>query len=241
MFKMSLLSFFIKGIEVFDTSTCFYFLNMIWMNIFLLGTVFNFTNLDFKLGYFFNINDLSFLHITSNIYLFVVFLSLSLLVAFILVFKEVKKGNNELELQSILLKEIGDKDLSKKLIIRNKVYMSKENERALLDVIVSYEKSLFFLKKDISLTQLAFDSGIDEKYISYIIKKHRGKDFITYVNDLRIFYIVECLKENPIYLEYKISYLASQSGFTSHSCFSITFKKVVGVSPSGFISNLKNN
>ena len=90
------------------------------------------------------------------------------------------------------------------------------------------------------LCDIAFDLGIEEVYLAYVIKKHRGKDFTTYVNDLRISYIVTRLTENPIYLEYKISYLACHSGFSSHSGFTITFKRVTGESPSVFISNLKN-
>ena len=46
---------------------------------------------------------------------------------------------------------------------------------------------------------------------------------------------------NKILWDYKLSYLAEMSGFTSHSKFTIAFKSVVGVTPSQFIENLKQN
>ncbi|HLV38436.1 helix-turn-helix domain-containing protein, partial [Xanthomarina sp.] len=61
------------------------------------------------------------------------------------------------------------------------------------------------------------------------------------INKLRIQYIVNKLKSDPDYLNYKISYLAEECGFSSHSKFSASFKNVTGLSPSTFISNLTNN
>lgn len=132
-----------------------------------------------------------------------------------------------------------EQEVTKDLIIRSKIYMSKDKEKAILDVVKKYEKNQYFLTKDVCLNALAMDSGVSEKYIGYVIKKHRGKDFSSYINELRISYIVERLLDNPMYLNYKISYLASECGFSTHSSFSLTFKKVVGISPSCFIQEIK--
>ena len=46
------------------------------------------------------------------------------------------------------------------------------------------------------------------KYLSYIIKKHRQKDFAKAIyNELRVDYIIEKLTTDPIYRQYKIELL----------------------------------
>jgi AraC-like DNA-binding protein len=120
-----------------------------------------------------------------------------------------------------------------------KEYMSEATENAILKNIKEFEISQFYLNKDISMNSVAAELGINHRYLSYVINKHKSKDFAGYINDLRINYIVDRLKNDPNYLKYKISYLADQSGFSSHSRFTITFKKVTGVSPLVFITYLQ--
>ncbi|OAD45575.1 helix-turn-helix domain-containing protein [Polaribacter atrinae] len=57
---------------------------------------------------------------------------------------------------------------------------------------------------------------------------------------MRIYYIKEKLTTDKEYLNYKISYLVEECGFSSHSKFSASFKSVLGVSPSEFIHKLKD-
>ncbi|WP_267740692.1 helix-turn-helix domain-containing protein [Myroides injenensis] len=121
----------------------------------------------------------------------------------------------------------------------DKEYMSKDMEDYILERIEGFEKQRGFLDKDISLSVLAGQFGCNHRYLSHVINKYKQKEFTSYINELRIKYIVECLYDNSDYLLYKISYLAQQSGFASHSRFTITFKKVVGESPSQFINRLK--
>ncbi len=47
------------------------------------------------------------------------------------------------------------------------------------------------------------------------------------------------LKQNPEYLNYKISYLAEECGFSSHTVFSRIFIEKMGIPPSKFIEYLK--
>ena len=67
---------------------------------------------------------------------------------------------------------------------------------------------------------------------------HKGKNFNVYINELRINYIVSKLKTNPMYLNYKVSYLADECGFSSHSSFSTVFKNCTGIKPNVFIQFL---
>ncbi len=123
----------------------------------------------------------------------------------------------------------------------SKEYMSEATENAILENIKEFENAHSFLNKTLSLNSVASELNVNHRYLSYVINKHKSKDFAGYINELRINYIVDRLKNDPDYLKYKISYLADQAGFASHSRFTITFKKITGVSPLTFITYLQNN
>lgn len=125
-------------------------------------------------------------------------------------------------------------------IENEKRYITLEKEEAILNQLNTFELEQHFLDKNISLNVLAAKFGINHRYLSYVVNKHKRCDFATYVNELRVNYIVDRLKNEPQYLKYKISYLANQSGFASHSRFTVIFKKITGYPPSTFIQNLIN-
>jgi len=115
-----------------------------------------------------------------------------------------------------------------------------ETVNVLLEKLSKFEKSHKYTKQDMSLPSLAGQLNTNTKYLSEIIKQHKGKKFSDYINGLRIDYITEQLYINPTYREYKTSYLAECSGFSSREVFTVVFKKETGVSPSYFIENLKS-
>ncbi len=121
----------------------------------------------------------------------------------------------------------------------NNLVPSQEAEEEILQKLAQFEASEAFLDKDISLSLLIGKLNSNSKYFRQILKKHKNQDYTSYINELRINYIVNKLETEPEYLNYKISYLAEESGFSSHSKFSATFKRVVKCSPSEFIENLQ--
>ncbi len=116
----------------------------------------------------------------------------------------------------------------------------KEMEEILLLKLEEFENSLDFNNKETSLSRLALKFETNTKYLSEIINTHKHKNFNTYINELRINAIIEKLKNDPVYLQYKISHLADISGFSSHSAFATVFKSVIGISPTTFINILRN-
>ena len=110
-----------------------------------------------------------------------------------------------------------------------------ETEQHLLAKLKKFELSGRFTSKDMSLAVLAAQFNTNTKYLSEIINKHSGENFNTYINKLRIAYIVDKIKHQPKYRNYKIRYLADESGFSSHSSFATTFKSITGISPTTFI------
>ncbi len=118
------------------------------------------------------------------------------------------------------------------------ISIPKETETLLLDRLEKFETGTKYLSKDISLAQMATLFETNTKYLSEVINKYKGKNVNLYINELRIKYIVEKLKTDPRYLHYKVSYLAEECGFSSHSNFSAIFKSITGITPNVFIQFL---
>lgn len=165
--------------------------------------------------------------------------------------KNTSKKNYESILES--LKTSDDEELP---ILENKITIKSENLihhqtkaivindetiKHILAKLEKFEMSHKYLKQDMSLAGLASYLDTNTKYLSEILKQHKGKKFCDYINGLRIIYIIEALYKNPIYREYKISYLAESCGFGSREVFAVVFKKETGISPSYFINNLKKD
>ena len=111
----------------------------------------------------------------------------------------------------------------------------KESEDQILTGLQKFESSKRFISKDMSLGMLAAQLNTNTKYLSEVINRHKEKNFNSYINELRINYITEKIKTQPNYRNYKVSYLAEECGFASHSTFTTVFKSVVGVSPITFV------
>lgn len=122
---------------------------------------------------------------------------------------------------------------------KNNNYLPIETEVELLSKLDEFEKKKKFLNNNMALNLMASQLQTNNKYLRYILKKNRNTDFNNYINELRISYITNKLKTDPKYLQYKISYLARESGFTSHTKFTKTFKKLKGISPSAYIRKIQ--
>lgn len=119
--------------------------------------------------------------------------------------------------------------------------LAPKTENDLLRKLNEFEASNNFLDKNMSFSTLVAYLDSNAKYLRQILKNNKNSDYNNYINELRIRYIVDKLKTDPEYLSYKISYLAEECGFSSHSKFSADFKRVMNVSPSEYISNIKND
>ncbi|WP_278379678.1 helix-turn-helix domain-containing protein [Chryseobacterium arthrosphaerae] len=119
--------------------------------------------------------------------------------------------------------------------------ISKEKEEEILQKLKDWEKSDRYLNKNMSLAILSVQTGINTKYLSEVINNNKGKNFNGYINELRINHIARLLKTDPAYLNYKVSYLAEYSGFSSHGAFTNVFKSVTGMSPYTYIQEIIKN
>lgn len=115
----------------------------------------------------------------------------------------------------------------------------EETEQMILAKLQEFEAGTKFTNPNMSIALLASEFNTNTKYLSEVINKHKGKNINGYVNELRINYIINKLKTDSVYFNYKISYLAEECGFSSHSSFATVFKNVTGVSPTKFMDFLQ--
>ncbi|WP_415328499.1 helix-turn-helix domain-containing protein [Chryseobacterium sp. MMS23-Vi53] len=128
-----------------------------------------------------------------------------------------------------------------KIIEKDSNKISKEKEDEILQKLEEWEESDQYLSKNMSLSMLSAQMGVNTKYLSEVINNSKGKNFNGYINELRINHIAHLLKTDPTYLNYKVSYLAEFSGFSSHSAFTTIFKSVTGMSPNAYIQEISKN
>lgn len=145
--------------------------------------------------------------------------------------------NKPLEIESIAVSNASVENKTSGKI--KDIQIAEDTEARLLHGLCVLENEYFFLEKSVSLNSLALLLGSNQRYVSYIIRKYRGKDFYPYIQSKRIEYIVTILKEDAALLDYKLSHLADISGFSTPSKFSIAFKNEMGVPPSAFVHLLK--
>ena len=133
-----------------------------------------------------------------------------------------------------LVEKVTAKESSKK-----QLNIPKEKEQEILEKLDQFEESKKYLDNNMSLATLAVELDTNTKYLSEIINNFKGKNFNTYINELRIKHVIHLLSTDPSYLQYKISYIAEVGGFTSHSAFTNVFKSITGMSPNEYMQTLR--
>lgn len=113
--------------------------------------------------------------------------------------------------------------------------------KGILKNLEIFEQQSLFLKSNISQTSLAEEWNTNTSYLSRVINSYKGRNFKQYLNDLRIDYCLEKLKENPTFRSYKVSSIAEELGFGSARSFSQAFEQRTGLKPSYFINQLNED
>ncbi|MEL5903034.1 helix-turn-helix domain-containing protein [Elizabethkingia anophelis] len=182
--------------------------------------------------------------LTKTIFIYVTVLFILGNIFFFIVYRQRQKKriNKIRDILNKLNEESDGKDTkTKHSANKTGMLISEETEKTLLEKLNLFEQEERFTDKNMSLSYMATFMDTNTKYLSYIIKKYKTKDFTTYTNELRINFILKKLSTEPKYRQYKISALAEEAGIASHSKFTTTFKNITGVSPSEFIKFIAKN
>ncbi len=118
--------------------------------------------------------------------------------------------------------------------------VSEEVKIQILDGLKKLEEKEYFLKQECNSYNVAKKIGTNTSYLSKVINSHYGKNFNTYINDLRINYAILRLKNDVIFRSYSIQSIAEEIGYKSADSFTKYFKKDTGLNPSFYIKEIKN-
>jgi len=104
--------------------------------------------------------------------------------------------------------------------------------------ILLFEQRKGYLKKGLSLSDLATVLKTNTSYLSIYINEYVGGNFKSYINTLRIAYLTDLLNSDRKYLNYTIEALAGECGMSRQN-FSDLFYEINGIRPNDYIRNRK--
>lgn len=100
------------------------------------------------------------------------------------------------------------------------------------------ESTEAYLDKDFSLKDLAYALYTNRTYLSRTINCVTGENFRVFVNNYRIKYAVNMIKEQP---NLRIDEIAEASGFSTRVTYSMAFKMVMGDSPGEYAIKVRSH
>ncbi len=103
-------------------------------------------------------------------------------------------------------------------------------EKKLMDLMDVQE---IYRNKKITISEIALQLGIPEKDLSNHINEVHQRNFSDYINQYRVNKVKELINSNEGQ-KYTLVALGEQAGFSSKSSFNLTFKKLVGLTPSEY-------
>lgn len=156
-------------------------------------------------------------------------------------------NKNETEVNSSAIIENIESDPEEQEEIENEFKEEIENENfvlksetieEILDKLIKLEEKKLFLRQDYTLHNVAKRLKTNTAYLSKVINSELDKSFSTYVNELRINYIIIELKNNAKLRSYSIQGIANEIGYKSSESFSKYFRIATGISPTTYIKNI---
>jgi len=96
-----------------------------------------------------------------------------------------------------------------------------------------------YLKKGLDRPRFARLLKSNPSYVGTVVLYEKHQTCNEFINSLRIGYIVNKLKNEPVYCEYSINALAGEAGFESAKGFTESFRRHLNTTPSDFIKQLR--
>lgn len=106
------------------------------------------------------------------------------------------------------------------------------DQKEILDYIAAHGLDAGF-----SIRQMAADFGMSDTNLSHLIKQKTGKNFTDHLNDLRIRYAKQLLRDT----ELPLKAIIAQIGYYDISSFIKKFKHIVGMTPGEYRQAVKNS
>jgi AraC-like DNA-binding protein len=117
--------------------------------------------------------------------------------------------------------------------------ITKNYEKTTEELLRHFKVNQPFLKKTISINEVAHSLNISVSELSFIINHKFNQRFTDFVNKYRIEFVIDKIEEG-FCDKFTVESLSKMAGFASKSTFNIAFKKIMLCTPSEFIGQ-KNN
>ena len=105
------------------------------------------------------------------------------------------------------------------------INIDESSGKALIQKSIEYMQAHY--REALSLTDISRTIGLSVSYFSYLFKQETGKNYIEYLNEIRLLATMRDLKNT----DEKIVVVAQKHGFQNLEYFSRYFKKKTGESP----------
>ncbi len=175
----------------------------------------------------------------------IVVLAILLVIAFVFALYYYRKQKILKERFNALMNTHNDPEKAKPAVKREPrnedIGVSKEVAKMILNGLSKFIEKQEYLSQKINLHSLAKKLQTNPKYLSKTINFYEQKSFTSYINDLRIGYVIDKLKIDRRLQSYAISAIASEIGFNNQQSFSQAFHKKTGIHPSYFIKQLQKH
>jgi AraC-like DNA-binding protein len=106
-------------------------------------------------------------------------------------------------------------------------------EEYLQELLAYVADSKPYLNPDLSINDLAGQTGIPRHYITQILNYNYNRNFFTFINEYRVNEVISRFND-PRFNHYTILAIAFDSGFNSKTTFNSFFKIRTGMTPSEF-------
>lgn len=153
---------------------------------------------------------------------------------------ENKIGKNKLSEVKEILPEVSKLENTEHSEDKTPRTISEDIAQTILKELEIFESKDQFLNKGITLGSLAKKIKTNSKYLSEIINTYKGKNFATYLNDLRIDYAINRLANDKKFRSYKIPFIAEELGYNNEQAFTLAFKKRTGTPLSIYLKEIEN-
>lgn len=214
----------IKWLYVFTGVCAAIFIGMLAMNISV------FKNLGEAWFILQNSKIVSFLCLSVLVLSFLFFLHPEFIYGFkrTAVINQISPEAENIELEPLLKSEKGEAKIRKidtNLVLRVESFIKEEE---------------VFRQAGLTLSGFASLINIPNHKLTELFNHHYKLNFNSYINSLRIDYVKTRL-DGGDWKQFTFEAIANDAGFSSRNTFFLAFKKVTGLTPSGYISSLKND
>ncbi len=153
-----------------------------------------------------------------------------------------KQKSNQLVFKK-LIQQISALELEKNNATSNKkvtksVVIDDNTVEEVIKRLDRLEEQEYFLSPNSNLRSMAKKAKTNATYLSSIINSSKGKNFNDYINDLRIEYALERLKNDKMFRSFSIKGIATELGYKSDYSFTKHFKVKTGLNPSYYIKEI---